>query len=190
MKPLRLFIAFSTPPLVKESALRLIGTLRSANADVSWERGEKLHCTVKFLGDTAPDRIPGLMEVLTILAESVPPFAVSYRSVGCFPNNRSPRVLWIGIEDPSGTLKDLQQKLEASLTTLGFEPEDRPFHPHLTLGRVRSPKNQRQLLAMMETVTFASDLYTVDAFMLMQSELQPTGSLYREEKSFPLIGKW
>lgn len=98
-------------------------------------------------------------------------------------------MLWLGIEDPSGTLKSLEQKIEASLSPLGFEPESRPFHPHLTLGRVRSPKNQRQLLAMMETVTFASDLYTVEAFMLMQSELQPTGSLYREEKSFPLIGK-
>lgn len=174
---------------MKESALRLIGTLRSVNADVSWERGEKLHCTLKFLGDTTPDRMPALIEVLTSVAASAPPFAVSYRSVGCFPNSRSPRVLWLGIEDPSGTLKSLEQKIEASLSPLGFEPESRPFHPHLTLGRVRSPKNQRQLLAMMETVTFASDLYTVEAFMLMQSELQPTGSLYREEKSFPLIGK-
>jgi 2'-5' RNA ligase len=174
---------------VKARALDLIGKLRSANADVSWERGEKLHCTVKFLGDTASERVPELVQALSSVAGSVPPFSVSYRSVGCFPNSRSPRVLWIGIDDPSGTLKELQQKIEASLSPLGFEPDTWSFHPHLTLGRVRSPRNQRQLLATMETVTFASDLYTVDAFSLIQSELRPTGSIYKEEKCFPLIGK-
>lgn len=189
MPLLRLFIAFDTPAPVKTRALDLIATLRSANADVSWERGDKLHCTVKFLGETASERIPALRDALSAVGEQISPFPVVYRTVGCFPNTRAPRVLWIGIDDPSGTLHALYRSIEDALSPLAFERESRLFHPHLTLGRVRSPRNQGRLLETMETVTFASDPHTINSFSLMHSELRPSGSVYSEEKSYLLIGK-
>ncbi len=188
-KALRLFIAFDTPAPVKSRAQEIIHTLRTANADVSWERDEKMHCTLKFLGDTDSDRISEIHACLDHVSASHLPFRIAYRSLGFFPNAREPRIVWIGIEELDGSLHQLQESIDVQLASLGFETEKRSFHPHLTLGRIRSVRNQRQLIATTETLTFASEPYVIDSFSLMRSDLRPTGSVYKQEKSFSLIGK-
>lgn len=188
MTHLRLFIAFDAPQEVKLEAAAIQDKLRQAQADVSWERREKLHCTVKFLGDTASDIVPSIEVALSQIGQTTPPFTVRYRGTGCFPGKRDPRILWLGIENPDGRLDLLFMHIERAMFNLGFTREDRRFHPHVTLGRVRSRRNQGNLLEMLETVTFDSAIFKVDEIMLMKSDLKHTGSAYTRIKSVRLVG--
>jgi RNA 2',3'-cyclic 3'-phosphodiesterase len=188
MEHLRLFIAFDSPPEVKSQAEQIQSELRQAQADVSWERQEKLHCTIKFLGDTPSELVPSIAETLLEIGRASPPFSVLYRGTGCFPNRRDPRVLWLGIENPDGKLNPLFQSIDSAMTRFGFKHENRQFHPHLTLGRVRTGRNQANLLKMLENVTFESTTKANTEILLIKSELRPAGSVYTKIKFVPLVG--
>lgn len=188
MSHLRLFIAFDSPPDVKSKAAEIQDELRRAHADVSWERSEKLHCTIKFLGETASELVPFVVDALTEICRVSAPFSVRYRGTGCFPDRRAPRVLWLGIDNPDGYLDSLFQRIDAGMAGLGYKPENRQYHPHLTLGRVRSARNQSSLLRILENVTFESALLPINEILLIKSELRPTGSVYAKIKFFSLVG--
>ncbi len=143
MSHLRLFIAFDSPPEVKAKVGEIQDELRKAHADVSWERQEKLHCTVRFLGETPSELVPAIADALTEIGRKNPPFSVRYRGTGCFPGRRDPRVLWLGIENSDGRLNSLFQSVDAAMSALGLKPENRQFHPHLTLGKgTKWPKSR------------------------------------------------
>jgi 2'-5' RNA ligase len=188
MAHIRLFIAFDSPPEVKSGAAEIQAQLRQAHADVSWEREEKLHCTIRFLGDTPSESVQTIVDTLTDIGRANPPFSVRYRGTGCFPNMRDPRVLWLGIENPDGRLNSLSQSIDLAMTGLGYKPENRQFHPHLTLGRVRSGRNQGNLLRILENVTFQSTTEAINEILLIKSELRPAGSVYTKIKFVPLVG--
>jgi len=188
MNSLRLFVAFDTPGPIKHRALSLMDELKRARADVSWEREAKLHCTVKFLGNVEKDRLPALGGIMEQVADGVPPIRIRYGGIGFFPNIKSPKVCWIGVEDPTESLQRLFRNLEGALSKIGFPADDRPFHPHLTLGRIRSPRNTGSLIELAESCTFEPEEAHITAIALMQSELQPSGSIYTVQKSVPLVG--
>lgn len=188
MAPLRLFAAFDTPPPVKELAVQAIERLRSAEADVSWERAGKFHCTLKFLGSVEPGSVESISTSLRASAGRFPPFSVRYAGFGSFPNRHAPRILWLGIHNDDGILPDLHRGLETALEVLGFLREERAFHPHLTLGRVRSPRKTLKLIEILESLTLSSGVYPVREVKLMKSEPGPTGSHYTEMESYPLLG--
>ena len=188
MSSVRLFVAFDTPPEVKHQALEAIERLKTAGADVSWEQAEKMHCTLKFLGSTEEQRIPAVIEALQRAALGIPPFQVRYRGFGCFPGPVRPRVLWAGIQNPDGRLGELQRKVENGMEALGFPREERAFHPHLTLGRVRSPRNARRLIEILERLTLESEDFSVSAIRLMSSDLKPSGSVYTLRETVPMLG--
>lgn len=185
----RLFIALPTPAEVKQAMADVLARLRTTQADVRWETGGKLHATLRFLGDTDERLVPRIRESLEAIAAATPPCTVTYRSLGCFPDKRNPRVIWIGMEDPSDTLRRLNAEIEESVRAIGFEPEDREFHPHVTLGRVKSRRNVASLLAMMESLTFQSNPVTIRDIHLIRSELKPTGSVHTIMASPTFIGK-
>ncbi len=187
MPNLRLFIAVETPQEVRDQVLRIQNDLREANADVRWESREKLHATLKFLGATPEDRAGSILESMETVARNHARCEIQYAGLGCFPTLRAPRVVWIGIEDRTGALRSLYQSLEESLEQLGFERETRAFHPHLTLGRVKGPRNLGGLLARIKTVTFESRPVTVEGIVLVKSDLRPTGSVYTILKRIPLM---
>jgi 2'-5' RNA ligase len=108
----------------------------------------------------------------------MPPLPVRYAGLGCFPDKREPRIIWAGMEDPDGTLLRLAQTVEARMTDLGFRPEQRIYHPHVTLGRVKGSRHLRELLATMETVTFQCAPVSLREIDLVRSELKPGGSVY------------
>ncbi len=186
MQFVRTFLAFDTPGPVKRRMVEIQARLRTSNADVRWESDEKLHCTVKFLGNTDPSLLSTIGETIESAVTRVPPVTITYRTVGCFPTMKDPRVLWIGIEESEGRLRALHTSIEESLTPLGFPPEDRPFHPHVTLGRVKSRRNITNLLRMLESVTFESEPAMLRELVLFRSDLKPTGSVYTILKSIPL----
>jgi 2'-5' RNA ligase len=186
MHQLRLFISIDTPPDIKQQMGAVRDKFRAAGADARWETNDKLHCTLKFLGETNPDRIEGIVGAVQKIAGETPCFSVRYRTIGCFPTSRDPRVVWIGMENEDGTMQTLQRRIDEATTTLGFPREERSFHPHVTLGRVKSQKNIANLLTLMETVTFETEPAILRELKIIRSDLKPAGSVYTILKSIPL----
>jgi len=186
MPSLRLFIAIETPPEITSQIGAIRDRLRISQADVKWEPNEKLHATLKFLGNTDDHLLPEIVSYTREVCQRTAQFQFRYSGVGCFPNGRSPRIIWVGMEDLNGNLEILHREIESGLVLLGFDQEERRFHPHITLGRVKSEKRIGGLLRMMESITFESQPVTVHEIALMQSELKPSGSVYTILKSIPL----
>jgi 2'-5' RNA ligase len=185
---MRLFIALETPASVRDEIGRVRDDLASAGADVRWEPNARLHCTVKFLGDTRSENVPRIVDALTDLSRQIPAFRVVYSGLGCFPGRRDPRVIWVGMRDPDGGVGALAESIEETMERLGYTRETRTFHPHVTLGRVRGRLGISGLLGRMETLTFESRPVLLPVLHLIQSELRPTGSVYTTLQMFPFAG--
>jgi 2'-5' RNA ligase len=185
---MRLFIALETPLEIREALVALRDRLAESRADVRWEAGEKLHATLKFLGETAEPLLPEIRDALERIGTACPPVRTRYRSVGAFPTTRTPRVVWAGMDDTSGDLADLAGRLEEVMAGLGFRREERPFHPHITLGRVRGQGSLDRLRSLMESVTFDGPPVVLHEMRLVKSVLRPGGSQYSTLHSVPLVG--
>ena len=186
MPTIRSFIAIDTPAEIKEKIEEVEEKLRATNADVRWETKEKFHITLKFLGNVEEEKLNSLAQRLGGRLITHSPFTITYEAVGCFPNLRHPRVIWVGTHDEDGSLKALAQTVEEIAAAHGFEREKRPFHPHITIGRVKGSKNLMELSSALESVTFDPQPSTVREILLMKSDLRPTGSVYTVFRRFPL----
>lgn len=179
MRKVRCFIAVDMPPRVC-SALGEVSSLLASQltgGGVRWVKPSNIHLTLRFLGDTDPTVIENIISGLDRIASGCVPFKLSLRDLGCFPNSRRPRVIWVGLGGNTDRLAALYQALEHELQPLGWEPERRTFRPHLTLGRV---KDTRQVVAanLPWGETLMSDDLDVTAISLIRSDLKPTGAVY------------
>jgi 2'-5' RNA ligase len=184
--PLRLFVAVNLSPEIRERLAAAQEHLRRARADVSWVRPENMHVTLKFLGETAEERLDPLRLALGAVARAHAPFRLTVAGVGSF-GGRVPRVVWVGVTDGAEPLTALARRVEAALDELGFAREKRGFTAHLTLGRVRSPKNVEGLAAgIREIQEERFGAVAAEAFELIRSELRPGGSVYTVLERFAL----
>ena len=177
----RVFCAVELPEEVRARAASSIAHLRAQAPHVraSWERPEKLHLTLKFIGEIEPARALGdLVRALEASASSVAPFAISIEGTGAFPPKGVPRVLWLGVSDREGGLARLQQRLEDECARRHFARDERPFHPHLTVARMRAPAGARELAALHQQTPFKTEAFNVSEIVLMRSELGAQGSRY------------
>lgn len=182
---LRLFFALETPLIIREEIAALSRALRQTGADVRWETPDRSHCTLRFLGDTEESLLPELVEAAAPIAREAPGVRVRYGNIGAFPAMRDPRILWVGIEEPAGTLLRLRESLDGALVRLSIPREEKPFHPHVTLGRVRSRRGIDDLITAMKSTTFESPPATLKELLLIKSELRPAGSVYTTLRTFP-----
>jgi RNA 2',3'-cyclic 3'-phosphodiesterase len=178
MPMVRLFISVPTPASVLPALAEARNTLRDSRADVKWEPTDKLHCTIKFLGDTQEEFVQEITNTLTNIGPDAAPLSIRYTGLGCFPGRRDPRIIWAGIADSSLQLKRLFDAIETEMSQLGFERERREFHPHVTLGRVKGTRRIGELLEMMETITFDHPPVVINEIELVKSTLKPGGSEY------------
>ena len=181
---IRTFIAVELQEEQKRALRQVQETLRAERAGryVRWVAPEAVHLTLKFLGGVDADKMPGLQNALTHACADVPPFALTLRGVGAFPNTRRPNVVWVGVGGESGTITRLAEQIDGACASLGFSPETRPFSPHLTIGRVKRdvrPVDQ-QFVGEMVANNPMGDLgeCRVERVSIMQSDLRPTGSVY------------
>src|ERR1051326_9143622 len=138
MPRVRTFIAVEMSPRVIARTGDLIDKLRVAAAEINWVRPQQLHLTLKFLGDVPNTEPTDICRVVQQVAAAFEPFEITCRRTGAFPNVRDPKTLWIGIEDGAEELQRLQAEIDTALKTdLGYAKEQRGFHPHLTIGRVK-----------------------------------------------------
>jgi RNA 2',3'-cyclic 3'-phosphodiesterase len=138
---LRLFVALEPPAPVRRQLKLLAAELRRAAGraarDVRWVLPEQIHLTLQFLGNAPEERLADVQRAVAEAAALARPLSLLVRGAGGFPNARRPRVLWAGVEGEVEALGGLARDLGARLARLGFPPEERPFSPHLTLGRAR-----------------------------------------------------
>jgi 2'-5' RNA ligase len=176
----RVFCAVDISEEIRQRIAQHVSQLKKAAPDVSasWTRVESIHLTLKFFGEIKPERVAGISEILSNVTGQVEPFRILIEEAGAFPSHGPPRVLWIGIGDPEGALQKLQALVEDGCAKAGFPKEDRPFHPHLTVARLRKPQGVRALASAHQQLGFPSIEMTVGEVLLMRSELHPHGSKY------------
>ena len=156
------------------AAVREAGIL--GEGPVRWVRPEALHLTLKFLGEIAPAEVMLVTEAMKDASRTLDPFYLELQGLGFFPDIRKPRVFWAGIQDREGGMARLHARLEEALGRRGFPMDTRPFHPHLTLARIKGRMNRSARLEAHEDTVFGSQ--TVRELVLFKSDLRPQGPLY------------
>jgi len=184
----RVFCAIDLPEDVRERLMAYTLSLRKAvpEAQASWSRPCNIHLTVKFLGEIPQSRVEGLSRAAARATSGLESFAISVEKTGVFPTNGAPRVLWIGIEDLKGKLDGLHRRLEDECAKAGLKKEARPFHPHLTLARLRQPRHARTLASAHQSMEFEPAEVTVSELLVIRSELSSAGSKYTVISRHPL----
>jgi 2'-5' RNA ligase len=184
----RVFCAIDLPHEVREKVMAHSMRLRRAvpEAHASWSKPDNIHLTLKFLGDIPQARVESLSRAAVDASRGVEPFKVSLQGSGVFPTRGQPRVLWIGIEDLEGKLVELYRRLEQECSKAGFKNEERPFHPHLTLARLRKPEGARALAEAHKQMKFEPIRFSVSELLVIRSELSSAGSKYTTISHHPL----
>ncbi|MBU0705481.1 MAG: RNA 2',3'-cyclic phosphodiesterase [Chloroflexi bacterium] len=192
METVRAFIAvpLSHSLLHELAALQRQLESRVPPRSVRWMRPEGIHLTLRFLGDTLTEKLPEIKRALAAVARNAPACSFTVEGLGCFPNPRRPRVVWVGVQEPTGRLAALQDGVEEVLAPFGYEPEGRGFTPHLTLGRVHRRASHSDVEQVGEVVsgTVVGLLAEVpaDRLALIRSVLKPSGAEYSTLEEFPL----
>lgn len=148
---------------------------------IQWVKPESIHLTLKFLGDIPEDRVPDIQAALACVADRHVRFAVAAEGLGVFPDVRAPRVLWVGLTNHVDTLKRVAADAEAALSAIGFPPDPKLFHPHLTLARIKErSRDVGRALTADRIVEQAAPIgaVMVNAIALMKSELKPSGAVH------------
>ena len=175
----RVFIAVPLPADLKAKLAALQQEFRSLPLEAAWPREAGFHITLKFLGEVNSTQIGPIGACMTATAQHYGPFSLWLSGVGVFPHESSPRVLWVGVRDVTGALKQIQQTLDVRLTQIGYPPEDRPFAPHLTIARLKRISRRGEFLATLkahhEEVLGRLD---IDHIELVESQLRPSGARY------------
>ncbi len=176
---MRSFLAVEVPTSIRQGLATLQARLRESGADVKWVRPESVHLTLKFLGEIEVGAVADIREALDEVIQRHEPFLVRVRGVGCFPRMNQPRVVWVGLSGDGGRLISLQREVESAMEPLGLSREERGFRPHLTLGRVRSPKGRERLAWLVQALQEEEvGEFQVRSVVQFQSELHPSGARY------------
>jgi 2'-5' RNA ligase len=186
---MRLFVALEIPEPVRREVARRMAGLRDRLPRARWVDPEMIHLTLLFLGQVEDAKIPVLSDALREAFAKHPPLDLRLSGGSTFPPRRPARVAWVGMEAPEG-LKALQADVSAAaVEAIGFEPEERPYHPHVTLARC-DPNWPRDAVDKFANA-FPGEIgqpWTADRGVLMESKLSPKGARYSVVEGFPLRG--
>lgn len=188
---LRLFIAVELPQEVVRHLTDITATLQGLRIPgVRWVSLQGVHLTLKFLGDTPADQVSSITAAMSMAADGVPPFTVHVHGFGAFPGMRAPRVVWTAIQGDLNPLAGLQHQLRETLEKLGFARDERPFSPHLTIGRVRGRLAAQDIERLAQA---AEDIQRLDpvplpvqSISLMESRLTRNGAVYHRKSLISL----
>ncbi|MCB2178915.1 RNA 2',3'-cyclic phosphodiesterase [bacterium] len=191
MAVIRSFIAVDLPDALNTALEKASKELQQELSDspVRWVPVNNIHLTLKFLGDVSDNNIPVLQTILRTEAANHHIFEVSIGGFGVFPNAIRPRVLWVGVEAPD-ELMSLQRRIDMETARLGYAPDQRPFNPHLTLGRVSrnaSPAQVRKIGDFLKKhkIGFLGAA-RIETVTLYRSDLSPSGAVYSKIKTAKL----
>ncbi|MDF2714796.1 MAG: 2-5 ligase [Paenibacillus sp.] len=173
----RLFVAVPIPAELKAKAGAAMNGLKRQLPFKRWVHPDDLHITLKFIGDVAPSTVPAIETALERIAARSNPFALQLSGAGTFGAPQAPRVLWAGLGDKLQPLKSLQADVESQLAELGYEPENRPYSPHVTLARQYSgtgPARKDALAGLFRPEGDSPLEWTADRIVLYRSHFGRT----------------
>ncbi|CAG7632305.1 RNA 2',3'-cyclic phosphodiesterase [Paenibacillus allorhizosphaerae] len=183
----RLFVAVPLPQPIRAALQQQMEKLKPAFPFQKWVHSDDLHITLKFLGETSPQKAEQVQAELGRIASGHNPVSLSVQGIGTFGKPASPSILWIGIHGDLPLLASLQADVDAALEPLGFAKEDRAFRPHLTVARRYNGTSAFSKAMLQSAPVFPSSTWVADHIMLYRSHLnrQP---MYEAWKSYPLDG--
>lgn len=184
---MRLFLGIELTDPLRAAVDRVQSLLRDSRADVRWVQPATAHVTLHFLGEVDDDAVARLDAALVPIVAAAPPMSLHLDGVGAFPDELHPRVLWIGCGGDTRPLAHLHGAMGEALRRLGLPVETRPFHPHVTVGRVRSGRNLARLSSALARLRDArAGELPVLGIVLFRSELTPAGAHYAVQSRYRL----
>lgn len=189
---MRVFVAIDIGDAVRREVARVVSTLTAKleaakkPPKVAWVKPHALHVTIKFLGEV---EAPDVDRLQTLLAPPIAmePFAIEWRGIGTFPNNRHPRALWLGVMNGAAPLAELEAEVSRRIAgDAAFELDDRAFTPHLTIGRVKMAGEGVDWPKLLQAVEVRQASSFVDRVTLYRSQLSQFGPNYTDLVSAPL----
>lgn len=183
MSVIRAFIAVDLPPDLRARLAEICDGLcaEMGQVPVRWVPPEKMHLTLKFLGDVSLNNVSVLQDILSGETVDREPFVISLGGLGAFPKVRRPRVIWVGVEAPP-ELEALQRGIDKQTARVGYPPDRRPFSPHITVGRVSRNASPAEVRVIGDALNEANIGYLgvarVQAVHLYRSDLQSGGAVY------------
>ncbi len=176
----RTFVAVEIDKKIRSAAADLIERLQGVGADVKWVDPENMHLTLKFLGEVPLSETAAVCRSVARGAAKVDPFEMEICGAGAFPSASQPRTLWMGAGDGESEMIELHRHIERALAKLGYRKENRRFHPHLTLGRVRrgGPAVVELGAQLQEQADFVAGKISVSRVVVFSSQLRPSGPIY------------
>ena len=184
-KTIRSFLAIELDNDLVPGILDVQKEFKKTNANVKYVPEENMHFTLKFFGNIDEEMVDDIALAVEKVIKNYSSFDLNIKNCGCFPNKKVIKVLWLGLEEGS-PIKDLQKDLDKEFKKLGFKKE-RNFISHLTIGRVKSPKNKKELR---NTIEKFEDIeigkMNVSKICLKKSTLTPHGPIYENIKVFDL----
>lgn len=185
---MRLFVGVPIPEAIRDRVRGLRWKLSHTGARVKWVEPENLHVTLVFLGEVAGEDEGLLTELLTATITKEPAFELNLLGLGAFPNRHRPKTLWVGIEQGASELQRLHAELASQLESAGlYRAEERPYTPHLTLGRVRTDQDSLLLTKPLDQEReWSAGSMKVTETNLYESQLSSTGPTYTVRASATL----
>lgn len=189
---IRAFVAVVLHEELRAAVAATVERLRPLGRAVAWVPPQNLHVTLQFLGNQSEERLAEAEAALADAAAGRAPIDVTFHGVGAFPGLERPRILWVGLAQGALEARGLQAAVAAALAARGFAKEERPWHPHLTIGRVPDERRWRReagpslrsAIAQAATTTFGTQ--RVAEVALMQSDLSPAGARYTVRRALTL----
>jgi len=175
---MRLFFALELDEPTRRALGKALERLGSAAPRVRWVRPENLHVTVKFLGEVPETDLAEVCAAADRAAAKAAPFSLAVAGLGAFPAPDRPRVVWAGCSEGTEPARALADQVEAQTVPLGFAAERRAYTPHVTLGRVRRPRDRGGLPAALGRAPAEYGCVAVEALTVFESELSRGGPVY------------
>lgn len=176
----RTFLALYPDPAAVEGMGRILEDLRRSGALVRWEKTAQLHITLRFLGELSRTTALRIVDDLRGRLHALAPFSGAIDRLDAFPNVRRPRIVWLGFTHPPPPFEPLSAAVTAACTAAGIPPEDKPFTPHFTVGRVREQARPGDLEKVLAACTFHDVPAQFGALRMMASRLTPQGAIHTE----------
>jgi RNA 2',3'-cyclic 3'-phosphodiesterase len=187
---IRSFLAIEFPENLKATIADYLKDLKQVPSKIKWVSPGQSHLTLKFFGSISEELVEKISQALLKVLIDYPRIQLSLKGIGAFPNLFRPRVIWAGLGGEIEILQDLYLAIEQALAPLGIPKEDRPLHPHLTLGRNKLKEVNEPLYRLMTQWSKGeSESFVVKEVTLFRSDLKPTGPVYTQLGVFPLKQK-
>lgn len=175
----RLFIAIPIPELVVDKIFNLIESLSDKRTDIKWERKEKIHLTLKFIGEVSNNLIPHIIEQILFI-NNIDKLKLSFSELNFFPNSFNPKILYIGLTE-NKIINQIVFELNKKLFEIGIGISEKKFKPHITILRIKKPLSD-SFIRSVRYIDVSNLSFIADEISLYESELKPYGSQYKKIK--------